>query len=155
MTSHSYKSIRTGAFLTRSVRRRTGEDDTDEMCSDSSVTSSISSVSASGCVSITVAGVDAVDCWVVLSGRVNTSVLDGLNVSRVASKCCHPHSERHTSYWRSPLRPTTLARSDHPRRLGSFTRTVSCGCNTFNSFLLNSVFAHVTKTLKTTITPLY
>ena len=125
MTSHSYKSSRTGAFRTRSERRRTGKDDTDEVCSDSSVTSSISSRCLAELRTLCKMLKRFSRCLAEL--RTLCEMLKRFSRWQLMlSVAAHAASTSHwTSHERGPLRPTTPACSDHLRRLGSFTRTVS------------------------------
>ena len=130
MTSPGYRSSRTGAFRTRSERLSTSGDDVVE---GSSATLSVAHGTAFDPVSIAVDVGTFVGCSA-LSDTTLKSAGDGVNGSRVAIRCCRfrrmsrPSSDN-TSYDRGPLRRTTFARTGHLPRRGSFTRTVSSGCN--------------------------
>ena len=135
MTSPGYRSSRTGAFRTRSERLSTSGDDVVE---GSSATVSVAHGTAFELVSIAVDVGTVVGCSALCDTPLKSVGAD-VNSSRVVMRCCRLRrmsrpSSLNTSYDRGPLRRITLVRTGHLPRRGSFTRTVSFGCNAVSDF---------------------
>ena len=123
MTSPGYRSSRTGAFRTRSERLSTSGDDVVE---GSSATLSVAHGTAFDPASFAV-DVGTFVCCSALSETTLKSAGDGVNISRVAIRCCRfrsmsrPSSDN-ASYDQGLLRHTTFAQTGYLPRRGSITR---------------------------------